>query len=73
MSRQKSPMSYVFDIVENRMGCVISSRVKKMLKNYLENVKPPLYSINVEMLLSEGNYDKVADICIDKIELDYNI
>ena len=60
MSRQKSPMSYVFDIVENRMGCIVSNKDKKMLKNHLERT-------NANQLLNEGNYDRVAEMCIDRI------
>lgn len=60
MSRQTSPMSCVFDIVENRMGCIVSNKDKKMLKNHLERT-------NANQLLNEGNYNRVAEMCIDKI------
>jgi hypothetical protein len=49
------------------MGCGVSSKKRKMLKEYLEQVKPPYYSIDCNQLLNDGNYEKVADICIDRI------
>ena len=53
-------MSCVFDIVENRMGYVMSNKDKKMLKNHLERT-------NANQLLNGGNYDRVAEMCIDRI------
>jgi hypothetical protein len=60
-------MGYVFDIVEQKMGCGVSSKKRKMLKEYLERVKPPYFSVDCCQLLNAGNYEKVADICIDRI------
>ena len=67
MGRQKTPMGYVFDIVKQKMGCGVSSKKRKMLIEYLERVKPPYFSVDCGQLLKDGNYEKVADICIDRI------
>ena len=67
MGRQKTPMGYIFDIVEKKMGCGVSSKKRKMLKEHLERMKPPYCSVDYNQLLNDGNYEKVADICIDRI------
>lgn len=67
MGRQKTPMGYVFDIVEQKMGCDISSKERKMLREYLERVKPPYFLVDCCQLLNDGNYETVADICIDRL------
>ena len=67
MGRQKTPMGCVFDIVEQKMGCGVSYKKRKMLREYLERVKPPYFSVDCCQLLNDGNYEKVADICIDRL------